>query len=31
VKLKTPDGLNITTKGTSPHSGDIAGSVGCAP
>jgi len=27
VKLKSPDGLAITTKGTSPHDGDIAGSL----
>lgn len=27
MKLKSPDGLTITTKGTSPHSGDITGSV----
>ncbi|KAF2673881.1 hypothetical protein BT63DRAFT_421987 [Microthyrium microscopicum] len=27
VKLKSPDGLAITAKGTSPHDGDIAGSV----
>jgi len=27
VKLKAPDGLQVTTKGTSPHDGDIAGTV----
>jgi len=27
VKLKSPDGLSVNTKGISPHDGDIAGSI----
>jgi hypothetical protein len=27
VKLKAPDGLAVNAKGTSPHGGDITGSV----